>query len=153
MDSSPSISKTQTRGGIPKPSEKKFGKYRVLQIRREISAHRYVLPDFVGLLCRFAFLSRCPGLGSEGKGGHWYLVSRARWLLILPAPNTYLSIAAALCLCTRYFFQSSRAYCCQDSDREVFAVQLNHILIFHPVYTDKSSSVAIEILYCSYVCV
>ena len=66
--------------GIPKPSEKNFKRYRVLQNRREISAHRYLL-----LFCRVAH--------------NWCLVSRARWFVLIPAPNTYLPIAAALCLC------------------------------------------------------
>ena len=104
IDSSPSIFKTQIRGGIPKPREKKEKIY----ISRVANSSRNLSPaacfaDFVELRCRFVFLSRCPGLGSEGKGGNWYLVSRARWLLILPAPNTYLPIATALCLC--FFFQ------------------------------------------------
>ena len=62
-------------------------------------------------------MSRCPGLGSEGKEGDWYLVSRARWLLKLPAPNTYLPIAAAPC--PVYFFSDFTSLCCQDGDREV----------------------------------
>ena len=77
---------------------------------------------FVGLRCRFPFSSRCPDLGSEGKGGNWYLVSPARWLLRLPAPNTYFPIAPAPSLA--YFFQSSRAYCCHNGDREASAVWL-----------------------------
>ena len=84
--------------------------------------------DFVGLPCQFAFLSGCPDLDSEGKKGNWYLVSRARWLLISPALTTYLPIAFAPFLV--YFFQSSRAYCCQDGDRKVSAVRLLLVVWF-----------------------
>ena len=53
-------------------------------------------------------MSRCPALGSEGKGQDWCLVSRVRYLFISPAPDTYLRIAAVLCFVS--IFHISRAY-------------------------------------------
>ena len=99
MDSSPSISKTQTRGGIPKPSEKKFGKYRVLQIRREISAHRYVLPDFVDCyvvspFCRAALVWVVKGKEAIGIWSHAHVGCS----YYLPPTPTFQSLLLCVCV-------------------------------------------------------
>ena len=91
------------KGGLPRPTEQNVEKKpRVANSSRNLS-QPVCFVDFVGLRCRFAFLlSPCPDVGSEGNGENWYLVSRARCLLVFSAPNAYLSIASAQCFVYTY---------------------------------------------------
>ena len=114
--------KTQTRGGIPKPSGKKVRKIsQVANSSRNLSPPvcfaDFVDCDVVLPLCRGALVWVVKGKEAIGIWSYAHVGCSYN----LPPTPTYQSLL--LCVCA-FFCTVSRAYCCQDGDGEVFAVQL-----------------------------